>query len=294
MRKRVSFWADTQNPGRINLVNGLGFAFWAYGPGAGTDQKIADQLGIGLPARYVGSNNLVPSWMVTQNANGCIVAFQGTTDLAQWLNYITQAGVTPCSLIGGNTFAPFEAWANEIAGRLVTQLPPNTPLAFCGHSLGGAMAIILAAKIAASGFNRPVVYTSGCPFVGDADFVNAFRPTVHNLIRLSDPVTSLPPSALANPLFCPLGRPLLPSLFRPGFEWVLPGSLSPNFNTAAWVLQADPTAWFRRLPKNIVESHTLGEYLTQAWGLCDHEDKAAVSAWGIIASQFFGLDVQPV
>lgn len=294
MRTRPSFWTDTHNPGRTNLVNGLGFALWAYGPGQGTDSKIAEQLGIGVPARYVGTSNLVPSWMVASNANGQVVAFQGTTELAQWASYITEFGASPCSLVGGLTFAPFEAWSNEIAGRLRTQVDANARLAFVGHSLGGAMAIVCAAKLAAMGFPRPVVYTSGCPFVGDQDFTAAYQPTAHNLIKVGDIVPALPPSALANPLFCAFGRPILPRMFRPGLEWVMPGFRGNQVNVAAWVLASDPTAWIRRLPTSIAEIHTSGQYLTQAWSLCDHEDKSAAAAWGVIASQFFGLDVQPV
>jgi pimeloyl-ACP methyl ester carboxylesterase len=232
--------------------------------------------------------------MVTQNANGCVVAFRGTTELAQWLSYITQAGASPCSVVGGQTFGPFEAWSNEIAGRLRGQLPVDTRLAFCGHSLGGAMALLTAAKIAGMGFQRPVVYTSGCPLVGDADFVEAYLPTAHNTIRVIDPVVSCPPSALANPLFCPFGRPLLPRFFRPGHQWVLP---SVTFNwvaTATWVIATDASGWVRRLPKEFQERHNDDEYLSQAWAICDHEDREAVSAWGVIAKQYFGLDVQTI
>jgi triacylglycerol lipase len=67
------------------------------------------------------------------------------------------------------------------------------PIWFTGHSLGGALATIAAARLD----NATGLYTYGCPRVGDDDFVNAF-PAHVNVWRFctsGDPVPNVPPRA---------------------------------------------------------------------------------------------------
>lgn len=294
MRKRPNFWSLTNTPGRVNLLHGIGFALWAYGPGVSSDTSIAGLLGIGVPTRYQGVSELVPSWMVMSNAAGTVVAFAGTTNTGQWLSYLSQFGASPCAIVGGQTFTPFETWATEIAGRLAMQIPVDGPLAFCGHSLGGAIAHLVAAKLAIQGFAKPVVYTCGCPRVGSEAFVNAYRPSGQNVVRSSDLVPYLPPSLLSSRRFAGIAGLPLPEMFRPGYDWHLPSRAALSSNPWSWVTATSPLLWASNFPSTITESHVSGEYLRDAWSLLDHEDRSAASAWGVIAASAFGLNVQPV
>ena len=70
-------------------------------------------------------------------------------------------------------------------------------ITICGHSLGGALATLLALDVAANtAFDNPNVYTYGSPRVGDSLFANTFDQVVKNSYRIAnrlDIVPTLPP-----------------------------------------------------------------------------------------------------
>ena len=63
------------------------------------------------------------------------------------------------------------------------------PLWFTGHSLGGALAILAAARYG----QAQGVYTFGAPRIGDLDFRNQFSVPAYQVINQRDPVPCLPP-----------------------------------------------------------------------------------------------------
>jgi len=81
--------------------------------------------------------------------------------------------------------------AAQLAGK------PRATLRITGHSLGAALATLLAIDVAASGaFTSPEVYTFASPYVGDQQFVNAYNHYVANTWRIAnqvDIVTHVPP-----------------------------------------------------------------------------------------------------
>jgi pimeloyl-ACP methyl ester carboxylesterase len=68
----------------------------------------------------------------------------------------------------------------------------------CGHSLGGALATLLALDLAANtAFAEPAVYTYGSPRTGDSLFAATYDQVVKNSYRVTnrlDVVTALPPT----------------------------------------------------------------------------------------------------
>jgi len=66
---------------------------------------------------------------------------------------------------------------------------------FCGHSLGAAMATIMASRCFGNvDLNDPVeLYTYGSPRVGWAAFVNTFNTVHHRWVNNNDIVTTVPP-----------------------------------------------------------------------------------------------------
>jgi triacylglycerol lipase len=75
------------------------------------------------------------------------------------------------------------------------------PLYIAGHSLGGALAVLAAADLAAGG-RRPVVYTFGAPRAGDPRFACRYGRLVPESYRVANPhdiVTRLPPPVWWSP-----------------------------------------------------------------------------------------------
>ncbi|HEY6385081.1 MAG TPA: lipase family protein [Candidatus Acidoferrum sp.] len=65
----------------------------------------------------------------------------------------------------------------------------------CGHSLGGAIATLLALDVAANApvpFNNPTVYTYASPRAGDHDFAMKYHQTVATTYRFVDTVDLVP------------------------------------------------------------------------------------------------------
>ncbi len=74
---------------------------------------------------------------------------------------------------------------------------PVGSVTICGHSLGGALATLLALDVAANtAFTDPAVYTYGSPRTGDSLFASTYDQVVKNSSRIAnrlDIVTALPP-----------------------------------------------------------------------------------------------------
>ena len=77
------------------------------------------------------------------------------------------------------------------------------PLVLAGHSLGGALAVLAAEYSARVAGHAPeVVYTFGCPRVGDANFAGSFRDlglssVTYRLVHGADLVPRVPPTGLS-------------------------------------------------------------------------------------------------
>ena len=63
----------------------------------------------------------------------------------------------------------------------------------CGHSLGGAIALLLAEWLRRNITDDVILYTFGSPRAGDADFVDGAKALVHHrIVNHNDPVPSVP------------------------------------------------------------------------------------------------------
>lgn len=71
------------------------------------------------------------------------------------------------------------------------------PIILCGHSLGGAIANLVGAYLRKKGHAKVMLYTFGCPLVGDSVFSNHFTkiaPIVsYRFIHNQDMITMIPP-----------------------------------------------------------------------------------------------------
>jgi pimeloyl-ACP methyl ester carboxylesterase len=110
--------------------------------------------------------DLVP---FTQVPNGGSVA-QGFYDI-----YRTFGTMTPGRQEVTRPAAAFAAdIAHAAADGLAADLDPAMPVVVCGHSLGGALATLLAVDMAANTPLRPQAWTFASPQVGDALFAGCY------------------------------------------------------------------------------------------------------------------------
>ncbi|MEE2855192.1 MAG: lipase family protein [Actinomycetota bacterium] len=143
-------------------------------------------------------------------AGDVAIAIRGTEGWLEWIHDADFLQV-PCPFLAGagNTEDGFTAMYESLrtgatpgAPTVVdalAKLPSPQPgsVTICGHSLGGALATLLALDVAANTtFTDPVVYTYGSPRTGDSLFAATFDHVVKDSWRIAnrlDIVPALPP-----------------------------------------------------------------------------------------------------
>ena len=142
--------------------------------------------------------------------NDVVIAIRGTDGIWEWI-HDAEFGLVPCPFLAGagNTEDGFTALYKSlriseapdsmtIVDALRT-LPFNKPvgsMTIIGHSLGGALATLMALDLAANtSFRNPTVYTYASPRTGDALFARTYNSVVPNTVRIAhrpDIVPKLP------------------------------------------------------------------------------------------------------
>jgi len=140
-----------------------------------------------------------------------VIAIRGTEGILEWIHDAEFLQV-PCPFLAGagqtedGFTAMYESLRTGPASNSPTvvnalakpQFPhPVNSVTICGHSLGGALATLLALDVAANTvFTEPAVYSYGSPRTGDSLFANTYDQVVKNSYRIAnrlDIVTALPP-----------------------------------------------------------------------------------------------------
>lgn len=79
--------------------------------------------------------------------------------------------------------------------KVLSTLPfkrPVTSVTICGHSLGGALATLLALDVAVNTPFFPAVFTYASPRTGDSQFVAVYNHAVPNTTRIANRVDLVP------------------------------------------------------------------------------------------------------
>lgn len=105
----------------------------------------------------------------TQVSNGGSVA-RGFLDIYNTFGTMTPGQQQPSA--SATTFAADVA--QSVAEGLAADLDPALPVVVCGHSLGGALATLLVADLAANTPLKPQAWTFASPRVGDAAFAGRY------------------------------------------------------------------------------------------------------------------------
>jgi hypothetical protein len=158
-------------------------------PGRGSNQ-----VSIGLICQADGSGDVV-------------IAIRGTEGIEEWINDAEFLLVKCPFLAGaGQTEDGFTAMYNSLRTDAATGAPsvvdalatrpfkqPVSSLTICGHSLGGALATLLALDVAANTtFTNPTVYTYASPRTGDPLFASTYDQVVKNSFRIANRIDLVP------------------------------------------------------------------------------------------------------
>lgn len=148
------------------------------------------------------ATQIVSFGFVAQDAAGnVVVAVRGTEGILEWVQdarfltvkcpFLAGAGQTEDGFTA--VYESLRAGADSSSPRLVDTLPtlkypqPVTSLTICGHSLGGALATLLALDVAANAdFPHPTVYTYASPRTGDPSFADTYNQVVPNTCRVAN------------------------------------------------------------------------------------------------------------
>lgn len=160
------------------------------------------------PARGVDEVSI--GLICQENKTGDVaIAIRGTEGWLEWIHDADFLQV-PCPFLAGagHTEDGFTdmyeslrigttAGSPTVVNALAKLPQPVGSVTVCGHSLGGALATLLALDVAANtAFTSPAVYTYGSPRTGDSLFAATFDQVVKNSWRVAnrvDIVPALPP-----------------------------------------------------------------------------------------------------
>lgn len=138
-----------------------------------------------------------PSVVVSITPSYVFVGIQGTQTFGQWvLNVLGSAQVDVAPGYGAIAFV-----FGQQAGAVFAKVDPvirsairSRRLVFTGHSLGGAIAQVLAVTYVKLGFTNTAAFVFGSPRVGDEIFASIIDPFTYRAENQGDPIIGLPPT----------------------------------------------------------------------------------------------------
>jgi len=168
---------------------------------------------------------------IAQWQQDVVLAFRGTeapTDggnrfLLQWL---VNCDFGQIDGYGGRVHKGFAQTVDllwdQIHQQVRAALAAGCKLWVTGHSLGGALATLAAARLTNEAIPVAGVYTFGSPRVGDVAFAAAYQPTLHCIENGNDIVCHLPPQ----PAMMQVMRPVLDCLAASSLKWSIPADVA--------------------------------------------------------------------
>ncbi len=191
-----------------NLTNSAGIRLTAGGRGYTVITTIyASDLATDLnPQRGL---DLVSMGLVCQadETGEVAIALRGTEGMPEWIHdaeyflvpcpFLAEAGWTEDGFT--DIYVTLRTTVAQGSPTLVEALDrldfprPTTSLTICGHSLGGALATLLALDVAAhTRFADPTVYTYASPRTGNPTFASTYKRLVKNTYRIANRIDLVP------------------------------------------------------------------------------------------------------
>jgi lipase (class 3) len=143
----------------------------------------------------------------TSDEGDVVIAIRGTEGIREWVHdsefllvkcpFLAGAGHTEdgfTAMYLSMTTASDPGSLSLIRWLSAPKFPrPFTSLTICGHSLGGALATLLALDVAANtAYKNPVVYTYGSPRCGGPLFASTYNQVVPNTFRVAGRLDLVP------------------------------------------------------------------------------------------------------
>jgi len=124
-----------------------------------------------------------------------VVAFAGT-DPVSLANWVSDFDIRATD---GGAAKGFAVAMRAVEDDILARLPADRPIMVTGHSLGGALAVLLAYRLATMGRDVMAVYTFGMPRPGRRDFTDPYNQNVlgsrtYRLVHGEDVVPTVAPS----------------------------------------------------------------------------------------------------
>jgi hypothetical protein len=165
-------------------------------------------------ATAIDLTKMVSIGFVAQSAaskNEYVIVLRGTEGIWEWIENVKFLPI-PFTAVPGSglteqgftdMYSSFRVKPDPNSSRLIPAFAgllgpvnPNTQLTICGHSLGSALATLLALDIVANTpYKQPTLITFASPRVGDLHFSNYFNAAVPDCDRIAsrkDVVTHIP------------------------------------------------------------------------------------------------------
>lgn len=133
--------------------------------------------------------------LVIQRGAYTFVVFPGTDSIADWRTDL-EAGKRDW-IMGGKAHVGFCRAIESVLDEVILNLAGVSNIIVCGHSLGGALAMLCASSLWYEGIVVDAVYTFGQPRVGNGGFARGYNANLHDetfrIVNEHDPVPYLPP-----------------------------------------------------------------------------------------------------
>lgn len=242
-----------------------GLAYLAQWPLANWWNDLSAGFDLTNGVRTLVTDPLVGQTVTFKQRGGVTVLLPGTTPPAERLDRLVHYGVNP-EPGGGKVFVNFQATADAIIENILSISEGVGPYLFVGHSLGGAVAHVLAHRMIASGKVVVGVYTYGCPKVGDQEYVDKYIENAWNIQHTNDIVPDLPPDIFATVPLPGRGVPTMPLMHIPGRP-IRVGADTQRPNAFAGNSVASFLTRAANMGEVGVRSHLMGNYFNEIYAL---------------------------
>lgn len=286
-------YLSPRTPFREVAFHAACMAYWCYGANPAADPNVMGIMPFTSVSVITPTVPLVPRVVVCRDSAGVQIAVAGTDQLQQWLNYLTQFGVSPATGLPGQIFTVFESWSQILVTQIRALVTQDDALFLCGSSLGGALSSIVAGKLKQLGYSVRAVYTVGCPRIGSVEYAEHFFQSYWHVRDELDPVPELPPPLFSSSAVRLLNLTPLPFMVRPGTDLLIPESDPAFFNANSLVSAFSPAAWAFNLTSGLAAHHPAVNYIAKIWARLSPRQAQGESLWFSICTKQFGIPLAP-